>query len=97
MIRNALVERLKRRSKGDLKSQHYEAALTLSASHMSIPFRTGQLSCEGLDPRPCLSQKPETNPKRAPDLSHADVALGHNHMLRNGSLPSGLSEGKVGP
>jgi hypothetical protein len=40
MILNALIERLKRRSKGDFKSQHYEAALTLSASHMSMPLRT---------------------------------------------------------
>jgi transposase, IS6 family len=31
MILNALVERLKRRSKGDFKGRHYEATLILQA------------------------------------------------------------------
>src|SRR5215203_5069323 len=38
MILNALVERLKRRSKGDFKGRHYEASLILQAVSWSLRY-----------------------------------------------------------
>ena len=46
MILNALVERLKRRSKGDFKGRHYEATLILQAVSWYLRY---PLSCSSQD------------------------------------------------